>query len=93
MVAGQAGTALHTMAVLQACRGDLLKDQDQGQGLPPKVVAELRLITDFALRATKPSKSSLFGTSIEALVRKVQYNIFNTFILFLYPLIVSVLLD
>lgn len=62
-------------------------------GAPPKVVAELRLITDFALRATKPSKSSLFGTSIEALVRKVQYNIFNTFILFLYPLIVSVLLD
>lgn len=31
--AGQARAALHTMAVLHAYQADLLKDQDQGQGL------------------------------------------------------------
>lgn len=45
--------ALHTMAVLQAYRPDLLKDLDQGKGLSPEVVAELRMATDLALRATK----------------------------------------
>lgn len=41
------------MAVLQAYRPDLLKDLDQGKGLSPEVVAELRMATDLALRATK----------------------------------------
>lgn len=43
---------LHTMAVLQAYRADLLKDLDQGKGLSP-VVSELHMATDLALRATK----------------------------------------
>lgn len=36
MAAGQAGALLHTMAVLHAYQADLLKDSDQGQGLPQK---------------------------------------------------------
>ncbi len=41
--AGQAGSAsLHTIAVLQAYQADLLKDLDDGQGLSPDEVAELR---------------------------------------------------
>ncbi len=51
--AGQAVASLHTMAVLQAYQADLLKDLDNGQGLSPDEVAELRRTTDLALRATK----------------------------------------
>lgn len=40
--AGQAGGALHTMAVLQTYQANLLKYLDQGQGLSPEVVAELQ---------------------------------------------------
>ncbi len=40
--AGQAVASLHTMAVLQAYQGDLLKDLDKGQDLSPDEVAELR---------------------------------------------------
>lgn len=41
-VAGKAGCALHTMAVLQACKADQLRDLDQGQGLSPEVVGKLQ---------------------------------------------------
>ncbi len=44
---GQAVASLHTMAVLQAYQVDLLKDLDNGQGLSPDEVAELRRTTDF----------------------------------------------
>lgn len=47
--AGQAGAALHTMAVLQAYEADLLKDVDQGQDLFPEAVAQLRRTIDLAL--------------------------------------------
>lgn len=47
--AGQAGGALHTMAVLEAYQADLLKDLDQQKGLSPEAVAELRRTTDLAL--------------------------------------------
>ncbi len=40
--AGQAVASLHTMAVLQVYQADLLKDLDNGQGLLPDEVAELR---------------------------------------------------
>lgn len=43
-VAGQAGGALHMMAVMQAYQADLLKDMDQGKRLCPETVAELRTI-------------------------------------------------
>ncbi|ROI46622.1 hypothetical protein DPX16_7740 [Anabarilius grahami] len=65
--AGQAGAALHTMAVLQAYQADLLKDLDQGQGLSPDAVAELRQTTDLALRATKHTSASI-GRSLAAMV-------------------------
>lgn len=45
-VADQTGGALHTMAVLQVYQADLLKDLDQGEGLSPEGVSELRIATD-----------------------------------------------
>lgn len=50
---GQAGGALHTMAVLKAYQADLLRDLDQGQGLSLKAVAELCCNTDLTCHATK----------------------------------------
>lgn len=37
------------MAVLQAYQADLLKQRDEGQGLSPDMVAELRHATDLDL--------------------------------------------
>ncbi len=67
VAAGQAGAALHTMSVLQAYQADLLKDLDQGQGLPPEAVTELRRTTDLALRATKQTAAAI-GRSMAAMV-------------------------
>ncbi len=53
IVAGQAGMALHTMAILQAYQADVLKEMDEGTSLTPEAVKELRRATDLALRATK----------------------------------------
>ncbi len=53
MAAGQAGMALHTMDILQANQADVLKEKDEGGGLTPEGVKELRKATDLALRATK----------------------------------------
>ncbi len=66
VAAGLAGAALHTMAVLQAYQADLLKDLDQGQGLPPEAVSELRRTTDLALRATKQTAAAI-GRSMAAM--------------------------
>ncbi len=65
--AGQAVASLHTMAVLQAYQADLLKDLDNGQGLSPDKVAELRRTTDLALRATKQAATAM-GKSMAAMV-------------------------
>ncbi len=65
--AGQAIASLHTMAVLQAYQADLLKDLDDGQGLSPDEVAELRRTTDLALRATKQAATAM-GRSMAAMV-------------------------
>ncbi|XP_073708624.1 uncharacterized protein [Garra rufa] len=65
--AGQAVGALHTMAVLQAYQADLLKDLDNGQGLSPDQVAELRRTTDLALRATKQAATHM-GRAMGAMV-------------------------
>ncbi len=65
--AGQAVASLHTMAVLQAYQADLLKDLDNGQGLSPDEVAELRRTTDLALRATKQAATAM-GRSMAAMV-------------------------
>ncbi len=53
IAAGQAGVALHTMAILQAYQADVLKEMDEGTDLTPEAVKELRRATDLALRATK----------------------------------------
>ncbi len=42
IAAGQAGMALHTMAILQAYQADVLKEMDEGTGLTPEAVKELR---------------------------------------------------
>ncbi len=65
--AGQAVASFHTMAVLQAYQADLLKDLDNGQGLSPDEVAELRRTTDLALRATKQAATAM-GRSMAAMV-------------------------
>ncbi len=52
IAAGQAGMALHTKAILQAYQADVLKEMDEGTGLTPEAVKELRRATDLALRAT-----------------------------------------
>ncbi len=38
IAAGQAGMALHTMAILQAYQADVLKEMDEGTGLNPEAV-------------------------------------------------------
>ncbi len=55
------------MAVLQAYQADLLKDLDNGQGLSPDEVAELRRTTDLAHRATKQAATAI-GRSMAAMV-------------------------
>ncbi len=51
--AGQAGSCLHTMAVLQAYQADLLKELDEGEGFSAEDIRELRKTADLSLRATK----------------------------------------
>ncbi len=51
IAAGQAGMALHTMAILQAYQAEVFKEMDEGTGLTPETVKELRRATDLALRA------------------------------------------
>lgn len=59
MAAGQAGGALHTMAVLQVYQADLLKDLDDGKGLSPEAVTELPRATDLALWATTQTAAAI----------------------------------
>ncbi len=67
IAAGQAGMALHTMAILQAYQADVLKEMDEGTGLTPEAMKELRRATDLALRATKHTARAA-GRSMTALV-------------------------
>ncbi len=41
------------MSVLQAYQAELLKELDEGEGLTPEAVKELRRATDLVLRTTK----------------------------------------
>ncbi|KAL0153483.1 hypothetical protein M9458_051212, partial [Cirrhinus mrigala] len=72
--AGQAVGALHTMAVLQAYKADLLKDLDKGQGLSPNEEAELRRTTDLALRAAKQAATHM-GRAMVATERHLWVNL------------------
>ncbi len=59
--------ALHTMAILQAYQADVLKEMDEGTGLTPEAVKELRRATDLALRATKHTARAV-GRSMASVV-------------------------
>ncbi|KAI2645370.1 putative hydrolase M10 [Labeo rohita] len=65
--AGQAGAALHTMAVLQAYQADLLKDLSTGGTIDEEAFSELCLATDLSLRATKQMARAI-GRSMAAVV-------------------------
>lgn len=67
VAAGQAGGALHIMAMLQAYQADLLKVLDDGQGLFPEAVTELCQTTDLALWAPKQTAATV-GLSTVAIV-------------------------
>ncbi len=56
--AGQAA-CLHTMSLLQAYQAELFADLDEGEGIGPNVVCELRRATELSLRATKESAKSI----------------------------------
>ncbi|XP_052005141.1 uncharacterized protein LOC127659388 [Xyrauchen texanus] len=56
--AGQAASALHSMAVLQILQADLLREWDE-KGRHPEAVTDLRSATDLALRATKAAAQAL----------------------------------
>ncbi len=74
IAAGQAGMALHTMAILQAYQADFLKEMDEGTGLTPEAVKELRRATDLALRATKHTARAV-GRSMVAAERHLWLNL------------------
>ncbi len=65
--AGQAGSCLHTMAVLQAYQADLLKELDEGEGFGADDICELHRTTDLSLRATKETARAI-GRSMATLV-------------------------
>ncbi|RXN10709.1 guanylate cyclase 2G-like protein [Labeo rohita] len=65
--AGQAGAALHTMAVLQAYQADLLKDLSTDGTIDEEAFLELRRATDLSLRATKQTARPI-GRSMAAMV-------------------------
>ena len=65
--AGQAAACLHTMSLMQAYQAELLGDLDEGGGIGPDTVSELRRATDLSLRATKETAKSI-GRSMAALV-------------------------
>ncbi|CAM4454333.1 unnamed protein product [Leuciscus chuanchicus] len=64
-VAGQAASALHTMATLQIFQADLLRKLDEN-GPDAICVPDLRSATDLALRATK-SAAQAIGRSMASL--------------------------
>ncbi len=55
------------MAVLQTYQAELLKELDEGEGITPEAVKELRQATDLALRATKHTARAV-GRSMVGMV-------------------------
>ncbi|KAL0152981.1 hypothetical protein M9458_051713, partial [Cirrhinus mrigala] len=64
--AGQAASALHSMAILQVFQAKLLAQSDKS-ALDPATLTELRSATDLALRATKATAQAI-GRSMDSLV-------------------------
>ncbi len=76
---GQAAACLQTMLLLQAYKAVLLADLDEGKGIGPNAVCELRRATDLSLWATKETAKSI-GRSMAALVateRHIWLNLSN----------------
>ncbi len=65
--AGQAAAMLHSMALLQAYQAELLKELDEGEGITPEAVKELRRATNLALGATKHTARAV-GRSMAGMV-------------------------
>ncbi len=63
---GQAASALHAMAILQVHQAKALKQLHEGS-TDPGLMQELRMATDFALRATKVTARSL-GKAMSTMV-------------------------
>ena len=63
--AGQAASALHTMAVLQVLQADLLRQLDEGE-LDKSALTDLRSATDLSLRTTKTAAQAI-GRSMASL--------------------------
>ncbi|KAI2665230.1 UDP-sugar-dependent glycosyltransferase 52 [Labeo rohita] len=57
--AGQAGSCLHTMAVLQAYQADLLKELDESDEVSKNNISELRRAADLSLPATKETARAI----------------------------------
>ncbi len=76
---GQAAACLQTILLLQAYKAVLLADLDEGKGIGPNTVCELRRATDLSLWATKETAKSI-GRSMAALVateRHIWLNLSN----------------
>ncbi len=67
--AGQAAACLHTMSLLQAYQAELLADLDEGGGIGPNAVCELRRATDLSLGATKETAKSIGRSMLVATER------------------------
>ncbi len=65
--AGQAGSCMHTMTLLQAYQADQLKELDEGDGVNSEDIKELRKTADLSLRATKETTRAIVR-SMAALV-------------------------
>ncbi len=61
---------MFTMSLLQAYQAELLTDLDEGKGISPNTVCELRQATYLSLRAAKEMAKSI-GRSMAALVALV----------------------
>ncbi|KAF4105162.1 hypothetical protein G5714_014493 [Onychostoma macrolepis] len=72
MAAGQAGSALHTIVILQPYQAEELKEMDEGDGVPFEAVKELRRATNLALHATKHT-AQVVGRSMLGLVVAESY--------------------
>ncbi len=65
--AGQVAAFLHTMSLLQAYQAELLTNLDEGEGISPNTICELRRATYLSLRTANETSKSI-GRSMAALV-------------------------
>ncbi|XP_067291819.1 scavenger receptor cysteine-rich domain-containing group B protein-like [Pseudorasbora parva] len=71
--AGQAAACLHTMAIVQAYKADLLRDMDSSDVVGGDIITELRSSADLALRATKETaRSTLSATASQPEVKAIK---------------------